>query len=103
MSSLGRRLEKLEATKPQAGNFAWAVAPTTWTDEQCRRQCRPDLREFFSCEDFDLTIERTPNVEDVEVIFAGTVPKLEALISEIGKRGRKITDDKTASQTQERL
>ena len=92
MNSLGRRIEKLQAMKPREGNFAWAVAPRDWTDEQCRQQCGPELREFFSGQDFELSIERAPNVEEFEVIFAGTLPGLENLISEIARRGRKITD-----------
>lgn len=92
MNSLGRRIEKLEATRPRAGNFAWVAAPATWTDEQCRQQCDAELRELFSDEDFELTIERAPNVEQMEVIYASTHQELDMLLDEIGRQGRKITD-----------
>lgn len=93
MTSLRHRLRKLEAGTPTVGNLVIGRAPVSWSDEQCREHCAKELPDLFGKEDFDLDVQREPNLKEFQFIFAGSREKLDRLLEEIGKQGRKITDD----------
>lgn len=92
MSALNRRIARLEAERPASGNFAWARAPMSMSDEDCLRQAREQLKDTFKGEDFTLRIERAANITAFEVYFASTQSALSKLLNEIGKAGQTLQE-----------
>lgn len=88
MNSLRSRIRRLETVIPTAGNLVIVNAPSGWTEEQCRAV----LGECFAGTDYALSTRHAPNVKELTVIFAGTHQELGALMDEIARKGRRITD-----------
>ncbi|SEK08230.1 hypothetical protein MAA5396_04764 [Marinovum algicola] len=96
MSIIDKRVKKLEA-KRSDGNFVWVRAPSAWSEDRCRSEAKSLLPQDFVWEGCELSIQQSPESEQLDVIFAGSGSELSAILKEVARRGNRITNGRPAA------